>query len=105
MFPHDATFVAHPIPSGRVYILKFSSSSQRHFYWLQSKPEKPDDPGFFSSRDKHWGRHINRLLRGEEGGDDSEDLLGDDEDETMEDVERRDEGAEAREGGADGGRA
>lgn len=88
-----------------MYILKFSSSSQRHFYWLQSKPEKLDDPGFFSSRDKHWGRVINRLLRGEEGEDDNEDLLVNDEDETMEDVERRDEGAQAREGGADGGRA
>jgi len=105
IIPDDASFVAHPIPTGRVFILKFSSSSQRHFYWLQSKPEKPDDPGFFSTRDNECGRLINRLLQGEEGGDDSEDLLGDDEDETMEDVERRDEGAESMEGGADGGRA
>ncbi|KAF8461865.1 hypothetical protein BDZ91DRAFT_735942 [Kalaharituber pfeilii] len=105
MFPGDATFVAHRIPTGRVYILKFSSSSQRLFYWLQTKPEKPDEPGHFSNRDKEYGEAINRLLRGEEHGDDSEDMLGDDEDETMEDVERRDEGAESREGGADGGRA
>ena len=105
IIPDDATFVAHPIPSGRVYILKFASSSQKLFYWLQSKPQRPDDLGFFSSRDHEWGRIINRLLQGDEVGDDSEDLLGDDEDETMEDVERRDEGAESREGGADGGRA
>ena len=32
-------------------------------------------------------------------------MIGDDEDETMEDVERRDDGSESREGGADGGRA
>ena len=32
-------------------------------------------------------------------------MLANDEDETMEDVVMRDEGAEAREGGADGGRA
>ena len=105
IIPYDATFVEHPIPSGRIYILKFSSSSQRHFYWLQTKPEKPDDLGFFSAKDKEYGRLINKLLQGEETGDDSEDLLGDDEDETMEDVERRDEGSDAREGGADGGRA
>lgn len=87
-------------------MLKFSSSSQRHFYWLQSKSEKADDLGFMSARDKEWGRRINKLLQGDEddsGGD--EDMLGDDEDEVMEDVERRDDGSSAREGGADGGRA
>ncbi|KAF8454195.1 proteasome complex subunit Rpn13 ubiquitin receptor-domain-containing protein [Terfezia claveryi] len=105
IIPYDATFVAFPIPTGRIYILKFSSSLERHFYWLQSKPEKADDPGFFSARDREVGRVINRLLQGDEVADDSEDLLGDDEDETMEDVERRDDGSESREGGADGGRA
>lgn len=104
IIPYDATFVPYPNNSGRIFVLKFSSSSQRHFYYLQSKPERANEPGHFSARDKEYGRRINKLLQGEEGEDD-EDLLVDDEDATMEDVERGADGAGAREGGADGGRA
>jgi hypothetical protein len=31
LFPPDASFVSVPQASGRVYVLKFSSSDQRHF--------------------------------------------------------------------------
>jgi 26S proteasome regulatory subunit N13 len=31
LFPPDASFVGVPQASGRVYVLKFSSSDQRHF--------------------------------------------------------------------------
>jgi len=31
LFPPDASFVSVPQASGRVYVLKFSSSNQRHF--------------------------------------------------------------------------
>lgn len=34
LFPGDATF--SPVsPSSRVYVLRFTSSSARHFYWMQ----------------------------------------------------------------------
>lgn len=41
MFPSDATFVpVTQAPGGRVHVLKFSSSDQRHFFWFQDK--KPE---------------------------------------------------------------
>ena len=121
-------------------MLKFSSSSQRHFFWLQSRSQHQSrDPAWFSARDLKLGETVNALLQGEDidvqqaianlpstqGGPDRED----DDDATMEDVEGagldpnhhrggsggagpgatggdvREEGQEAREGGADGGRA
>lgn len=41
VFPSDATFVpVTQAPGGRVHVLKFSSSDQRHFFWFQDqKPE------------------------------------------------------------------
>ncbi|KAH6678331.1 proteasome complex subunit Rpn13 ubiquitin receptor-domain-containing protein [Halenospora varia] len=121
--------------NGRIFVLKFASSSQRHLFWMQSKPQaRNGDASWFSPRDLKIGQIVDTLLQGEEvdvpseiaqvrGGD------NDDEDETMEDVEGRgdssehhrggsggagpgatggdvrEEGAGAREGGADGGRA
>ncbi|KIK82199.1 hypothetical protein PAXRUDRAFT_725801 [Paxillus rubicundulus Ve08.2h10] len=36
LFPGDATFEkVSQAPGGRVYVLKFESSNQRHFFWLQ----------------------------------------------------------------------
>jgi 26S proteasome regulatory subunit N13 len=79
-------------------VLKFSSSSQRHFFWLQAKAES-DDVGYWSVRDNGWVDRINAALNGAE-----------DEDEEMgdaglgsEDVEE--EGSASRRGGADGARA
>ena len=150
MFPTDGSFTPYEPTSsqkpsnpkrptnGRIYALKFSSSSQRHLFWLQSRSQQESgDPAWFSARDLKLGQIVNTLLQGEnidvqqaiaslpadQSGPDGDD------DETMEDVEGqnqdtdhqrsgsggagpgatggdvREEGHEAREGGADGGRA
>lgn len=146
MFPTDGHFEPYEYrtsdqptskTNGRVFVLKFSSSSQRHLFWLQSKSQaRNGDASWFSPRDLKIGQIVDMLLQGEnvnvteemaqiEGGGPG----NDDEDETMEDVEGhrdprehhrggsggagpdatggdiREEGAGAREGGADGGRA
>lgn len=144
MVPSDGTFTPYQPAgkdtptNGRVFVLKFSSSSQRYLFWLQSKSQhERGDPSWFSPRDLKLGEIVNELLQGEEvdvahaianlprGGPSG----GGDDDETMEDVEGadhnpshnhggsggagldatggdiREEGEEAREGGADGGRA
>ncbi|KAJ7069887.1 adhesion regulating molecule [Mycena amicta] len=53
LFPSDASFVKVPQASGRVYVLKFSSSNQRHFFWLQDAS---------TARDEEFVANINRLL-------------------------------------------
>lgn len=54
VFPSDATFttVSHA-PGGRVHVLKFSSSDQRYFFWLQD-----NFPGAHAS----YASNINGLL-------------------------------------------
>ncbi len=94
--------------NGRIFVLKFSSSSQRHLFWLQSKNQSPnDDPGFFSARDKKLGDIVHQLLQGEEvdvpsamAGTSETNNDGDDgDDETMEDVEGTDQGSAHHRGG------
>ncbi|KAL3306374.1 Adhesion regulating molecule [Colletotrichum asianum] len=140
MVPMDGEFLPHT-PSdqptaktnGRIFVLKFGSSSQRHFFWLQSKPQsRTGDPSWFSPRDKKIGEVVNALLQGEDVNVNRElaqvrntdDRRDDDDDETMEDAEGqgdhpasggagagatggdvREEGENAREGGSDGARA
>ncbi|KAJ7645466.1 adhesion regulating molecule [Mycena polygramma] len=53
LFPSDASFVKVPQSSGRMYVLKFSSSNQRHFFWLQDAS---------TARDDEFVTNINKLL-------------------------------------------
>ena len=142
MFPGDASFVPYTgkdsstdsdivksPTSGRICALKFSSSSQRHLFWLQSKPEY-SSPNRFSRRDLEIASLVNRFLSGEDVDYDTalmsltESHNPDNDDEDMEDADGpglrlranstggagagatggdvREEGEEAREGGADG---
>ena len=76
MVPTDGHFLPYdaknqPQPSaktnGRIFVLKFMSSSQRHFFWLQSKPQgRNGDPTWFSPRDRKIGEIVDSLLQGEE---------------------------------------
>jgi 26S proteasome regulatory subunit N13 len=80
MLPTDATFtpytgkeassssdnVVSPT-NGRIFVLKFSSSSQRYLFWLQSPSQHPDkQPNWFSPRDLKLGQIIDMMLSGEE---------------------------------------
>ncbi|KAF2129539.1 hypothetical protein P153DRAFT_396799 [Dothidotthia symphoricarpi CBS 119687] len=120
---------------GRIFVLKFTSSSQRYLFWLQSKSQHPrGDASWFSERDQKVGQIVDLLLSGEEidvqgelasvqnpasGGDDDDEMMEDADDSTSRDRSSstggagagatggdiREEGAGSREGGADGGRA
>ena len=152
MVPEDGSFTPYQPTSaqtpsnpnkptnGRIYVLKFASSSQRHLFWLQSRSQhQSNDPAWFSARDLKLGQIVNTLLQGEDvdvqqaianlPNDPDGSDRDDDDDATMEDIEGqnhdpdhhrggsggagpnatggdiREEGQEAREGGADGGRA
>ncbi|PWW76599.1 adhesion regulating molecule [Tuber magnatum] len=99
IIPGDARIIKYTgCTTGRVMVLKFSSSSQRHFFWLQSKAESSDS-GHWSARDDVWVHRINVALQGPQ-----------DDDEEMGDIglgseEVEEEGSASRRGGADGGRA
>ena len=142
--PMDCTFTPYLGPDkdvkkspvkGRVFVLKFLSSSTRHLFWLQSREQPPGQPSQFSHRDLKLGQIVNDLLQGNEVDPQSEieDLRRagngdeDDGDTDMQDaplggsgLERtgsggagpdatggdvREEGEGSRGGGADGGRA
>ena len=114
MVPTDGHFEAYESknPSqptsktnGRIFVLKFSSSSQRHLFWLQSKSQARDgDPSWFSPRDLKIGQIVDSLLQGEEVDVQEEiaqirDQSGnDDGDETMEDVEGHGDTSENQKG-------
>ncbi|KAL2871986.1 uncharacterized protein BJX67DRAFT_376835 [Aspergillus lucknowensis] len=116
MVPSDGTFIPYRTggkpANGRIYVLKFSSSSQRYLFWLQSKSQHEDaDPGFWSERDLKLGEIVNKLLQGEEVDVEREVASitrgrgpsnGDD-DETMEDVEGVDHDPSHNHGGNSGG--
>ncbi|KAH7328666.1 proteasome complex subunit Rpn13 ubiquitin receptor-domain-containing protein [Stachybotrys elegans] len=103
MVPSDGSFVPHEGPdypqsaktNGRIFVLKFVSSPERHLFWLQSKPQSRDgNPSYFSPRDRKIGDIVNRLLQGEEVNVTRElasvrnvDDRPDDDDEAMEDAD------------------
>lgn len=97
--PHDSSKQTRPAAktNGRVFVLKFDSSSQRHMFWMQSKPQdRNGDPSWFSARDLKIGQIVDDLLQGAEVDvqgelgaiqNDNDGRHGaDDDDETMEDV-------------------
>ncbi len=119
MIPEDGHFVPYeyktsPQPTsktnGRIFALKFSSSPERHLFWLQSKPQSRNgDPAWFSPRDRKIGEIVERLLQGEEVNVTRElsnvrntDDRPDEDDEDMEDAEGQREHHEHR-GSASGG--
>lgn len=127
MIPTDGHFVPYDIKekdasapkiNGRIVALKFSSSSQRHLFWLQSKPQSPSgDKSVFSLRDLKIADIVDRLLQGEEDINVQQELRnvnnntdnsrhdgdGDgDDDETMEDVEGHGGPSDHHEGGTGG---
>ncbi|OAA73527.1 26S proteasome complex ubiquitin receptor, subunit Rpn13 [Cordyceps fumosorosea ARSEF 2679] len=120
MVPTDGTFVpyqpdeiAHPRskPDARIFVLKFASSSQRHLFWLQSKPQDSSNPSLLSRRDREIGEIVNRILQGEDFRvSEAVDRLramnerrDDDEDETMEDAEGQGSGSRQRHGSGGAG--
>lgn len=109
--------------NGRIFNLKFSSSSQRHLFWMQSKAEG-QDPSRFSARDFKIGEIVDRLLLGEELDAQAElaqaGAMEGDGDDAMKDVQdsslggaagssavggdHRQEGEQSRDAGENGGR-
>lgn len=81
MVPSDGHFVPYTGPptsdasstdtksptNGRIFVLKFQSSTQRHFFWLQSKSQHPQgDMAWFSPKDLKLGDIVDRLLQGDQ---------------------------------------
>ncbi|KAJ6013462.1 26S proteasome complex ubiquitin receptor subunit Rpn13 [Penicillium herquei] len=115
MIPSDGSFTPYQpagkdATNGRIFVLKFSSSSQRYLFWLQSQPQhESGDLSWFSPRDRKLGEIVDILLQGEEVDVEHElaslprrPFSGDD-DETMEDVEGTDHDPSHHRGSSSGG--
>ncbi|KAK2595237.1 hypothetical protein QQS21_007024 [Conoideocrella luteorostrata] len=119
MVPTDGSFVPYEYgttqptakTNGRIFVLKFASSSQRYLFWMQSKPQSRNgDPSWFSPRDRRIGEVVHQLLQGEDVNVTAElssvrnvdDRRDDDDDETMEDAHGQG-GSHAHRGSGSGG--
>ncbi|KAJ1892280.1 hypothetical protein LPJ66_006441 [Kickxella alabastrina] len=79
VFPGDVTLEKVRQSAGRVYVLKFRTSSRRCFFWMQAEKEEED---------KEVVRSANNLLNiGIEEEEDDEDMMQDNEDESDEEEE------------------
>lgn len=115
MIPSDGSFTPYKpagqdATNGRIFVLKFSSSSQRYLFWLQSASQhERGDLSWFSPRDLRLGEIVDVLLQGEEVDVEHEIAnlprrpFGGDDDETMEDVEGTDHDPSHSHGGTSGG--
>jgi len=57
----------HSPTTGRIFVLKFNSSSQKHFFWMQSKTQdKAGDLSYVGGRDRRLGEVVDQLLQGED---------------------------------------
>ncbi|KAJ2841530.1 hypothetical protein GGI22_007855, partial [Coemansia erecta] len=83
VFPGDVHLERVKQSSGRVYVLKFQSSSQRLFFWMQGSDE---------SRDEAVVREMNLVLNGGEDEDEEDDEEEEEEDEEEEEEEEMEEG-------------
>ncbi|KAK3897127.1 putative nuclear mrna splicing factor-associated protein [Staphylotrichum tortipilum] len=112
MVPTDGNFPSSKT-NGRIFVLKFASSSQRHLFWLQSKPQgRSGNPAWISPRDLMIGDIVDRLLQGDEVdvnqelgsivNNDDDSRRDADDDETMEDIEGHGEPHAHRRGGNGG---
>ncbi|KAI0189366.1 proteasome complex subunit Rpn13 ubiquitin receptor-domain-containing protein [Xylaria flabelliformis] len=106
MVPSDGHFVPYEAPSGRdaytngrIFVLKFLSSSTRYLFWLQSKAQGArgnQNPSYLSPRDRKIGEIVDTILQGEDVDVAHElsrirhhDDRNDDGDATMEDAQGR----------------
>ncbi|KAI5299854.1 hypothetical protein KEM55_001394 [Ascosphaera atra] len=71
MVPGDGSFVpyrpSNAPTNGRIYVLKFDSSSQRYLFYLQSQSQSESkDPKYWSPRDFKLGELVNSVLQGQD---------------------------------------
>lgn len=57
----------HSPTNGRIFALKFESSGEKHYFWMQAKTQhREGDASWFSERDQRLGQIVDLLLSGEE---------------------------------------
>ncbi|KAK6520110.1 hypothetical protein TWF506_000397 [Arthrobotrys conoides] len=104
VFPGDASFVPYNNGpnDGRICVLKFQSSDQRHLFWWQTKNDESISASEHTRKDRLVARKIDQLIQsgGELGA-----IADDDELMDLDDEAAPSAGEGSRRGGEDGGRA